>query len=107
MTRTYGYTGTDHILELYRQGVFEGRLMAAAHLMQGSSEGRFTITYATKPEYMSREEIESVGYNWADYDKITKRYDPAKLKEGWNVLPDGEEIYFVGTPALGLWKCDD
>ena len=81
MTRTYGYTGTDHILELYRQGVFEGRLMAAAHLMQGSSEGRFTIT--------------------------TKRYDPAKLKEGWNVLPDGEEIYFVGTPALGLWKCDD
>ena len=107
MTRTYGYTGTDHILELYRQGVFEGRLMAAAHLMQGSSEGRFTITYATKPEYMSREEIESVGYNWADYDEITKRYDPEKLKEGWNVLPDGEEIYFVGTPALGLWKCDD
>ena len=82
MTRTYGYTGTDHILELYRQGVFEGRLMAAAHLMQGSSEGRFTITYATKPEYMSREEIEGVGYNWADYDEITKRYDPEKLKEG-------------------------
>ena len=81
--------------------------MAAAHLMQGSSEGRFSITYATKPEYMFKEEIESVGYQWADYNEITERYDPAKLREGWNTLPDGEEIYYVGTPALGLWKCDD
>ena len=106
MTRKYGYTGTEHILELYRQGVFEGRLMSAAHLMQGSSEGRFTITYATKPENLSKEEIESVGYQWADYNEITKRYNPERLKEGWNVLPDGEEVYFVGTPALGLWKVD-
>ena len=106
MTRKYGYTGTEHILELYRQGVFEGRLMSAAHLMQGSTEGRFTVTYATKPENLSKEEIESVGYQWADYNEITKRYNPETLKEGWNVLPDGEEIYFVGTPALGLWKVD-
>ena len=107
MTRKYGYTGTEHILELYRQGAFEGRLMSAAHLMQGSSEGRFTITYATKPENLSREEIESVGYQWADYNEISKRYDPNTLKEGWNILPDGEEIYYVGTPALGLWMVDD
>lgn len=106
MTRKYGYTGTEHILELYRQGVFEGRLMSAAHLMQGSTEERFTVTYATKPENLSKEEIESVGYQWADYNEITKRYNPETLKEGWNVLPDGEEIYFVGTPALGLWKVD-
>ena len=106
MTRKYGYTGTEHILELYRQGVFEGRLMSAAHLMQGSTEGRFTVTYATKPENLSKEEIESVGYQWADYNEITKRYNPETLKEGWNVLPDGEEVYFVGTPALGLWKVD-
>ena len=106
MTRKYGYTGTEHILELYRQGVFEGRLMSAAHLMQGSTEGRFTVTYATKPENLSKEEIESVGYQWADYNEITKRYNPETLKEGWNVLPDGEEEYFVGTPALGLWKVD-
>ena len=106
MTRKYGYTGTEHILELYRHGVFEGRLMSAAHLMQGSTEGRFTVTYATKPENLSKEEIESVGYQWADYNEITKRYNPETLKEGWNVLPDGEEVYFVGTPALGLWKVD-
>lgn len=107
MTRKYGYTGTPHILELYRQGVFEGRLMSAAHLMQGSSEGRFTITYATRPENLSKEEIESVGYQWADYNEISKKYDPSTLKEGWNVLPDGEEIYYVGTPALGLWLVDE
>lgn len=106
MTRKYGYSGTEHILEMYRQGVFEGRLMSAAHLIQGSTEGRFTVTYATKPENLSKEEIESVGYQWADYNEITKRYNPETLKEGWNVLPDGEEIYYVGTPALGLWKVD-
>lgn len=107
MTRKYGYTGTPHILELYREGAFEGRLMSAAHLIQGSTEGRFTVTYATRPENLSKEEIESVGYQWADYNEVSKRYNPETLKEGWNTLPDGEEIYYIGTPALGLWKVDD
>ena len=106
MTRKYGYTGIEHILELYHQGAFEGRLMSAAHLIQGSTEGRFTVTYATKPENLSNEEVESVGYQWADYNEKVKHYDPKHLKEGWNILPDGEEIFFVGTPALGLWKVD-
>lgn len=106
MTRRYGYTGRDHILELYRQGAFEGRLMSAAHLIQGSSDGRFTITYATKPENLSREEVEGVGYQWADYEETARRYDPQVLRDGWNILPDGEEIYYVGTPALGLWKAE-
>ena len=30
-------------------------------------------------------------------------YDPTKLKEGYNTLVNGEEIYFVRTPAMGLW----
>ena len=74
-----------------------------AHLIQGSTDGRFTVTYCTKPELMSKEEIESVGYQWANYDEISKRYDPHTLKEGWNTLPDGEEIYYISNPALGLW----
>ena len=107
MTRTIGYTGTPRILGLYRQGkVFAGKMMSAAHLIQGSSEGRFTITYATNKELMSEDEIRGVGYNWADYQETVKRYDPEKLKEGWNTMPDGEEIYFVGKPALGLWKLE-
>lgn len=105
MTRTIGYTGTKRILGLYKQKkVFEGKLMSSAHLMQGSSEGRFTITYATDPALMSADEIHGVNYEWMDCREALKRYDPEKLKEGWNTMPDGEEIYFVPKPALGLWK---
>ena len=68
--------------------------------------GKELMMYDKHCLHLSKEEIESVGYQWADYNEITKRYNPETLKEGWNVLPDGEEVYFVGTPALGLWKVD-
>lgn len=106
MTRTYGYKGRDYVLSLFEEGVFENRIMAAAHLIQGSSDGRFTITYCTRPENLSEEEIRQAGYEWMDYETASRRYDPETLKEGWNTLEDGEEIYFVKTPALGLWKVD-
>lgn len=108
MTRRFGYKGRDYVLDLFNRGAFgTDKIMSAAHLIQGSTDGRFTVTYCTRPEQMSREEIESVGYRWADYGEASRRYDPHTLREGWNTLPDGEEIYFVGTPALGLWKCDE
>jgi len=78
--------------------------MAAAHLIQGSSEGRFTVTYCTRPQLLSREEIQQAGYGWEDYGKAVSAYRPETLKDGWNTLENGEEIYFVRTPALGLWK---
>lgn len=106
MIRTYGYKGRDYILDLFNKGVFEDKIMAAAHLIQGSSDGRFTITYATRPQYLSKEEINSVGYEWMDYEAASSLYNPDTLKEGWNTLENGEEIYFVKTPALGLWKAD-
>jgi hypothetical protein len=34
---------------------------------------------------------------------MTRRYDPAKLKDGWNTLPDGEKFFYISNPALGLW----
>ena len=107
MTRKYGYKGRDYVLDLFNKGAFENRVMSAAHLIQGSSDGRFTITYCTKPENLSKEEINSVGYEWMDYEEAAARYNPDTLAEGWNTLEDGEEIYFVKTPALGLWKVDD
>ena len=80
-------------------------LSAAAHLVHGSSEGRFTVTYC--PGHVSRQEIESVGYQYADLGAMTKRYDPAKLTDGWNDLvhADGsqERIFYISNPALGLW----
>jgi hypothetical protein len=77
-------------------------LSAAAHLIHGSSEGRFRVTYCTDPARLSRAEIEGVGYQWADHATMKKRYDPALLKDGWNQV-DGRRIYYISNPALGLW----
>lgn len=106
LTRKYGYCGTEKILEIYRNGGFKNQIMSAAHLIHGSTENRFNVYYCTKPENLRKDEIISVNYNWESYYEIIKKYDPKKLKEGWNIMNDGEEIYFVGTPALGLWLVD-
>jgi len=36
-----------------------------------------------------------------------QKYNPHQLKEGFNLLPDGEEIYYISSPALGLWAFRD
>lgn len=104
MIRKYGYNGRDYILTLYNNGIFDDRTMSAAHLIQGSSDGRFRITYATCPEKLSKLDIESVGYNWANYYEMEKIYNHKILKDGWNRNVDEGAFYYVGSPALGLWK---
>ena len=74
--------------------------MFASHLIHGSSDGRFAITYAVKA--LSQDEIRSVGYNSASYDELSRIYDPEKLKYGWNQLA-GEEIFYIPHPSTGLW----
>jgi nickel-dependent lactate racemase len=102
LIRKYGYHGTPRTLEAVRSEAELGAsLSAAAHLIHGSSEGRFRITYAAGG--LSRAEVESVGYDYADLDATLRRYDPNLLKPGTNVLPDGEEVFYVPNPALGLW----
>ncbi len=102
LIRKYGYVGRKRVLELFRtERDLKENMGVAAHLIHGSSDGRFTITYAVKK--IPRAEIESVGFKSADYDEAVRRYDPEKLKTGWNVLNDGEEIFFIPNPALGLW----
>ena len=73
---------------------------AAAHLIHGSSDGRFSITYAVKR--ISQEEIRGAGYAAADFDELSKIYGPGKLQYGFNDV-GGEEVFFVPNPALGLW----
>jgi len=103
LIRKYGYVGTPRVLELVeREQDLRENLSAAAHLIHGSSEGRFTITYC--PGKLSREEIESVNFKYADVDVMMQRYNPAKLRDGFNTLADGEEIYFISNPGLGLWS---
>ena len=104
LIRKYGYKGRINTLEQFEKAEnqdLRDNMGAAAHLIHGSSDGRFTITYAVKN--ISKEEIESVGFQAADYEEMARRYDPEKLTYGYNTLPDGEEIYFIPNPALGLW----
>ncbi|HOF55437.1 MAG TPA: lactate racemase domain-containing protein [Prolixibacteraceae bacterium] len=110
LIRKYGYFGTPHTLKVTAENEdLQNNLSAAAHLIHGSSEGRFSITYCPgKVEgNLTRQEIESVGFQWADYDKIVASYDPGALKDGFNTLPNGEEIFFISNPALGLWAFRD
>ncbi|NLU39587.1 MAG: DUF2088 domain-containing protein [Bacteroidales bacterium] len=110
LIRKYGYFGTAATLKAVADNEdLQANLGAAAHLIHGSSEGRFSVTYCPgkNPENLSSEEIESVGFNWGDLDEITKKYDPKKLKNGFNQQPDGEEIFFISNPALGLWAHSD
>ncbi len=101
LIRRYGYRGTEATLEaVQRNADLAANLSAAAHLIHGSSEGRFNITWC--PGRLTREEVEGVGYRWSEAAPMLKRYDPARLKEGFNLI-DGEEIYFISNPALGLW----
>ena len=106
LIRKYGYKGTPHTLEATNANKdLQDNLGASAHLIHGSSEGRFRITYCPGPG-MSREEIESVGFAYGELEGMMARYDVASLKDGWNVV-DGEEIYFISNPALGLWAHPD
>lgn len=110
LIRKYGYFGTPHTLKVTAENQeLQNNLGAAAHLIHGSSEGRFSITYCPgkKPGNLTKEEIESVGFKWADYDKMVASYNPEFLKDGFNTLPNGEEIFHISNPALGLWAYRD
>jgi hypothetical protein len=102
MIRRYGYVGTPKVMEAYQSDAELGNLAhAAAHLIHGSSEGRFTITYA--PGHVTQDEIEGVNFRYADLNDTLKRYPPGKLREGFNQV-DGERVFFIPTPSAGLWS---
>lgn len=102
LIRKYGYCGTPRALEQYRTNHdMQDLAHATAHLLHGSSEGRFKITYA--PGHLSREAIESVNFSYADLPETIKRYQPDNRPEGWNETPDGERFFFIPTPSAGLW----
>jgi nickel-dependent lactate racemase len=106
LIRKFGYRGTPATLDAVRtQPELAANLSASAHLIHGSSEGRFAITYC--PGHLTREEIEGVGFQYGDLRTTTSRYDPQQLKDGWNRLADGEEVYYISNPALGLWGTAD
>ena len=106
LIRKYGYVTTPEVLQFVKTTEdLKHNLSAAAHLIHGSSEGRFTITYC--PGHLTRQEIESVNFRYADLNVMMKKYDPKKLRDGFNTMPDGEQVFFISNPALGLWAHKD
>lgn len=106
LIRKYGYRTTPEILKFVEENdELKNNLSAAAHLIHGSSENRFRITYC--PGNLSKEEIESVNFGYGDLRKMMNKYNPELLKDGFNILPNGEEIFFISNPALGLWAYKD
>jgi nickel-dependent lactate racemase len=102
LIRKYGYVGTPRVLELVKENEdLRQNLSAAAHLIHGSSEDRFEITYC--PGKLSREEVESVNFRYSDLDEMMKRYNPDNLRDGFNTI-GGKEIYYISNPGLGLWS---
>ncbi len=105
LIRKYGYVGTTKVLELIKQNDdLQENLSAAAHLIHGSSEERFLITYC--PGKISRQEIESVNFKYANLEQMQAKYNPGKLKDGFNDVKS-EEIFFISNPGLGLWSWKD
>ncbi|QDO87544.1 DUF2088 domain-containing protein [Ornithinimicrobium ciconiae] len=102
LIRKYGYLSQSEVLELYRtEADMQDIPHGTAHLVHGSSEGRFTITYA--PGALSQEDIESVGYQYMSLENALERYNPDVMKDGWNEMPDGERVFYISTPSAGLW----
>ena len=102
LIRKYGYKGTEATLKSVRENPeLANNLSAAAHLIHGSSEGRFKITYCPGPK-VSKEEIESVGFAYGDLEAMMAKYNFNELKDGYNMV-NGEKIFYISNPALGLW----
>lgn len=105
LIRKYGYAGRESILGSLREKAdLQAYTHAAAHLIHGSPEGRFTVRYAAGK--LSRKEIESVGFAYSDVSAALARYSPDRMQEGWNTMPDGERVFYISTPSAGLWATE-
>lgn len=103
--RKYGYRTTPEVMSFVENNEdLRGNLSAAAHLIHGSSENRFSVTYC--PGKLTKEEIEGVGYQYGDLSEMLAMYPIEELKDGWNER-NGERFYYISNPALGLWANRD
>ena len=98
----HGYRGTEAALAAVKSdNELAANLGVAAHLIHGSSEGRFRVRYAAGE--LSADQIASVGFEPVDTKEALDAYDVNTLRDGMNTLSTGEEFYYVSNPGLGLW----
>jgi nickel-dependent lactate racemase len=106
LIRKYGYKGASEVMaQVQKDGDLKNNLSAAAHLIHGSSEGRFGITYCTGG--LDKDIVEKAGFTSAPINDMLRRYDPLSLKQGVNIMRGGEEIFYIANPAVGLWTCKE
>jgi len=104
LIRKFGYRGTPATMRAMEENDdLRDSLSTVAHLIHGSTEGRFSVTYSTTK--LSKQEVTAVGFEYQPLDSMLKRYDIETLKAGWNSDTDGE-FYFIRNPALGLWAVE-
>ena len=96
LIRRHGYRGRDAALEaMAADPELAANLAAVAHLIHGSTEGRFTVTYAPGPE-LSRAEVEGVGFRYLALDEALERFPRDAV--------DDEPFAYLPNPGLGLWR---
>ena len=102
LIRKYGYIDRERLLELYKTNAdMQDIAHGTAHLMNGTTDGRFRVTYA--PGHLGREDIEGINFQYADINETIARFEPEGRREGWNETADGERFFFIPTPSAGLW----
>lgn len=108
LIRRHGYRTTPEVLDAVAGDPdLRGNLGAAAHLIHGSSEGRFRIVYCTDPARggLSRAEVEAVGYEWRPLPDVAVATGAGPdAATGWRTDGGGAEYFLVANPALGLWS---
>jgi nickel-dependent lactate racemase len=102
LIRRHGYDGREAALAaMGRDPELAANLAAVAHLIHGSTEGRFRVTYAPGPG-LSRAEVEGAGLGYLALDDALARF-PLDADEPRDAL-DGEPFTFLPNPGLGLWR---
>jgi nickel-dependent lactate racemase len=108
LIRKHGYRGTQRTLDAVRSGgSLVSNLSAAAHLVHGSSEGRFDIVYCTDPSNggLPQSDVESVGYRWRHLTAELERLScQVGGRTGERHDATGQPYMFIANPALGLWS---
>lgn len=107
LIRRHGYRGTAATLRaLEIDPELAASLGAAAHLIHGSTEGRFRVVCCTDPEAggLTRSEVEGVGYEWRPLpaELATLAVD-GRTPTGPHLDAGGDPFTFIANPALGLW----